>query len=75
MALCGSSLATCICCSLCCIIIVAIIFIIMSFAQLPINTFGLDYSPITKEIDDNVYASGFHYIGFMHKFIEYPTTM
>jgi len=51
-----------------------IIFLILSFSSLPVNTNGLDYSPISKKISDKVYNSGFHYIGFMHKFIEYPNT-
>lgn len=42
---------------------------------MPINTYGLDYNGIFKEIDPNIYTSGFHYIGFMHRFIEYPTTI
>jgi hypothetical protein len=24
---------------------------------------------------DVIFTSGYHYLGFMHKFIEYPTTM
>ena len=47
----------------------------MSFSSLPVNTYGLDYSPITKTINENVYTSGYHFIGFMHKFISYPSTM
>ena len=65
----------CICCSVCLMAIVVIIFVILSFSSLPVNTYGLDYSPITKQINDNVYSSGYHYIGFMHKFIEYPSQM
>jgi len=56
-------------------IVIVITFIILSFSSLPINTYGLDYSPITKQINDNIFTSGYHYLGFMHKFIEYPTTM
>ena len=52
-----------------------ILFIILSFSSLPVNTYGLDYSPITKSINENVYTSGYHFIGFMHKFISYPSTM
>ena len=52
-----------------------IVFLVLSFSSLPVNTFGLDYSPITKQISPIVFTSGFHYLGFMHKFIEYPSTM
>lgn len=63
----------CICCSLCCIVIIIIIFVSLSLSSLPVNTYGLDYSPIMKTLNPNVYDSGFHYLGFMHKFIEYPS--
>ena len=56
-------------------VVIVVTFVILSFSSLPINTYGLDYSPITKQINENVYSSGYHYLGFMHKFIEYPTTM
>lgn len=59
---------------MCLLVVVAISTIILSFSSLPVNTFGLDYSPITKEINTKVFESGYHYIGFMHKFLEYPTT-
>ena len=51
------------------------IFLVLSFSSLPVNTYGLDYSPITKNISPVVFTSGFHYLGFMHKFIEYPSSM
>ena len=56
-------------------VIIVITFVILSFSSLPVNTYGLDYSSITKQINENAYTSGYHYLGFMHKFIEYPTTM
>ena len=56
-------------------VIVVVTFVILSFSSLPVNTYGLDYSPITKQINENIFMSGYHYLGFMHKFIEYPTTM
>jgi len=68
-----SGVGQCICCSVCLLVIVVITFIILSFSSLPLNTYGLDYSPITKKISPTVFTSGFHYLGFMHKFIEYPT--
>jgi hypothetical protein len=55
--------------------VVLAITIAMSVSSLPVNTYGLDYAGITKTINPNVYTSGWHYIGFMHKFIEYPATM
>lgn len=70
-----SSLGKCICCSICLIAVMALLLIIMSFSSLPVNTYGLDYSAISKQINDKVFTSGFHYIGPMHKFIEYPSTM
>ena len=56
-------------------VIIVITFVILSFSSLPVNTYGLDYSSITKQINENAYTSGYHYLGFMHSFIEYPTTM
>ena len=65
----------CICCTCCGVIIAAVFAIILSFAQLPVNTLGLDYSPITKSIDNKVYQSGFYFLGFMHSFKKYPKTL
>ena len=48
-------------------------FLILSFSSLAVNTYGLDYSPISKTISPNIYDSGFHFLGFMHKFIEYSS--
>ena len=70
-----SGVCKCIGCSVCLLVAVVIVFVILSFSSLPVNTNGLDYSPITKKISPMVYESGFHYLGFMHKFIEYPSTM
>ena len=64
----------CICASICCMVVIIIIMIILSFSSLDVNTYGLDYSPITKTIAPTVFTSGFHYLGFMHKFIVYPAT-
>jgi hypothetical protein len=70
-----SGVAQCICCSVCLLVVVVITFLILSFSSLPVNTYGLDYSPITKRISPTVFSSGYHYLGFMHKFIEYPSIM
>ena len=48
--------------------------IAMSIKSLGVNTYGLDYAAITKTINPSVYTSGFHFLGFMHSFIEYPAT-
>lgn len=69
-----SGVANCICCSVCSLVVVVITFLILSFSSLPVNTYGLDYSPISKQISPIVFDSGFHYLGFMHKFIEYSST-
>jgi len=54
--------------------VVVTTFLILSFSSLSVNTYGLDYSPITKQISPIVMDSGFHYLGFMHKFIEYSSS-
>lgn len=69
-----SGLAQCICCSVCALLVIVVICVILSFSSLDVNTYGLDYSPITKVISTQVFTSGFHYLGFMHKFIVYPAT-
>ena len=68
-----ASMASCICCSVCVVVLVIIIFVALSLSSLPVNTYGLDYSPIMKTVNPIVFTSGFHYLGFMHKFIEYPS--
>ena len=70
-----SAVGQCLCCAICSLVLVVVIFMVLSFSSLPVNTYGLDYSPITKKISPVVFSSGFHYLGFMHKFIEYPSTM
>lgn len=69
-----SAIAKC-CCAMCCLtVIVVVIFVSLSVSSLPVNTYGLDYSPIQKTINDRVFDSGFHFIGFMHKFLEYSSS-
>ena len=70
----ANGLTTCICCSVCLLVVMVIILLILSFSSLDVNTYGLDYSPITKTIGAAPLGSGFHYLGFMHKFIVYPAT-
>ena len=43
-----SGLGQCIACSVCLMIVIVITFVILSFSSIPVNTYGLDYSPITK---------------------------
>jgi len=60
---------------MCCLVtIIVIIFVSLSLSSLPVNTYGLDYSPISKTINTQIFDSGFHFLGFMHKFIEYPSS-
>ena len=33
------------------------------------------FTNVTFKFNENVYTSGYHFIGFMHKFISYPSTM
>ena len=47
-----SGVAQCICCSVCLLVLVVVTFLILSFSSLPVNTYGLDYSPITKRISE-----------------------
>ena len=36
---------------------------------------GLDYAKISRTLDNKVYGPGYHYLGFAHKFITYPSTV
>ena len=70
-----SGFVQCMCCSAILLVLVVVVYVALSVSSLAVNTYGLDYSPITKQINENVYTSGYHFIGFMHKFIEYPSQM
>ena len=62
------------CC--CCTILISVIVILAgSIKSLAVNTYGVDYSAITKTINPSVYTSGIHFVGFGHSFIEYPATI
>lgn len=61
------------CCCLSTIGMVILVF--MSFASLDATEIGLDYSSITKSVDPMIYQSGYHFIGFGHKFIKFPSTV
>jgi regulator of protease activity HflC (stomatin/prohibitin superfamily) len=47
----------------------------LSFSSLDAGEYGLDYSFITKNIDVTVYGPGFHFLGFGHSFLVYPSTV
>jgi len=36
------------CCSAILLVLVVIVYVALSVSSLPVNTYGLDYSPITK---------------------------
>ena len=61
------------CCGITGIIAIGI-FVFFSYATLETNEYGLDYSGISKTVDKQVYTSGYHFLGFAHSFIVYPST-
>ena len=66
--------AICCCCSITTLVAVGVLAF-FSYASLDAMEYGLDYSGITKTIDDQPYASGYHFIGFGHSFIKFPSTV
>jgi hypothetical protein len=65
--------AICCCCTLTALVAVgALVF--FSYTSLDASEYGLDYNGITKTIDSKYYGSGFHYLGFGHSFLRYPST-
>lgn len=66
--------AVCCCCMLTALIAVGV-FVFFSFASLDAYEYGLDYSGITKTVDSTVYPPGYHFLGFGHKFLVYPSTV
>ena len=60
----------------CCLSAIGLtILIFMSYSTLDATELGLDYSSITKSVDQTIYQSGYHFIGFGHKFIKFPSTV
>lgn len=61
----------------CCALSTIGVFIItlISFSSLGITEQGLDYAKISRTLDNKVYGPGYHYLGFAHKFITYPSTV
>lgn len=62
----------CICCMVCMVLIFLIVLLSASIKSLEINTYGLNYNPIGKSVEEKVYKSGIHWLGFAHSFIEFP---
>lgn len=62
------------CCGLSSLIAIGIL-VFFSYSTLDAYEYGLDYSKITKSLDSQVYGSGYHFLGFMHSFIRYPSTV
>ena len=56
-------------------LILAGVYVIFSFSSLDATEYGLDYNSITKSIDQNVFTSGYHFLGFAHSFIKFPSTV
>ena len=56
-------------------IILTGILVFFSYASLDATEYGLDYSAITKTIDKTVYSSGYHFLGFGHSFVRFPSTV
>lgn len=65
-----------VCCG-CCLLAVASIGMLfyMSYSSLDASEYGLDYSSITKTIAKDEFGSGYHFLGFGHSFIRYPSTV
>lgn len=66
--------AICCCCTLTAVVAIGVL-VFFSYSSLDAYEYGLDYSGITKTIDTNVYGSGYHFLGFGHSFIRYPSTV
>ena len=48
---------------------------ILSFASLEVNEFGLDYSSITKTVSDRPWTGGLHFLKVGHSFLKFPKTV
>ena len=66
--------AICCCCTLTSLVAIGF-FVFFSYATLDAYEYGLDYSSITKSVDISIYGPGYHFLGFGHKFIVYPSTV
>ena len=66
--------AICCCCTVTALIAIGVMTF-FSFSSLDAFEYGLDYSGITKSLDSSVYTSGYHFLGFGHTFLRYPSTV
>jgi hypothetical protein len=66
--------AICCCCSVTSGLALGILAF-FSYASLDATEYGLDYSGITKTIDNQIYTSGYHFLGFGHSFVKFPSTV
>ena len=48
---------------------------ILSFASLEVNEYGLDYSSITKTVSSKPWTGGLHFIKVGHSFLKFPKTV
>ena len=69
-----SKAAVCCFCTVATLVAIGV-FLFFSFASLNAYEYGLDYSRITKTIDTQIYGPGYHFLGFGHTFIVYPSTV
>ncbi len=59
----------------CTVVVLIIAYIVLSFASLEYNEYGLDYSSIWKTVDEQPYTGGIHFLGFQHSFIKFPKSV
>eukprot|EP01015_Nassula_variabilis_P023204 TRINITY_DN4329_c0_g1_i4.p2 TRINITY_DN4329_c0_g1~~TRINITY_DN4329_c0_g1_i4.p2 ORF type:complete len:308 (-),score=28.49 TRINITY_DN4329_c0_g1_i4:122-1045(-) len=52
-----------------------LILLIGSFSSLEYNEYGLDYSWVTKSVNEKPYSNGLHYLGVGHHFIKFPKSV
>lgn len=65
-----------ICCACTIVALVSVgLLTLFSFSSLDAMEYGLDYNSIVKTIDPNPFSSGYHFLGFGHKFIKFPSTV
>lgn len=68
--------AACICCGVCscALFITGLVLVLVSFHTLEATEMGLDYSDLSKTIDETqLYRTGRHFLGPAHNFVTYPT--
>lgn len=55
-------------------IITSFFLVGFSFKQVDFNEYALKQNIFTKEIDNEIYEEGFHFVGFWEEFIKFPST-